>query len=288
MATDTDDLFRALAEDAGRARLEPPADLRRRSDRRTAARTALGTVAVVAVVAAVLMGTGALRGDSTRDLAPIDPASPTVTSPTVVPSKSPRSPVTTIPASAWLDAADLRVGPLGAGEADLPSPCGRALLPTSSLESAQVSETMNGSYLAPGVPPDFVPNGTISQTIVVRANVQSAAALMAELQAHVAACAIETRDEAGARYAAGDSALPLSSARPDDHLLIEVDEPGLDLGDGEPDPARVSHYVSVLRVADTLTFLTLRGWEASETDLADVQRLASRATVRLLDWRNQA
>ena len=85
-----------------------------------------------------------------------------------------------------------------------------------------------------------------------------------------------------------DPALPLSSARPDQHLLIQVDEPGVDFGDGAPNPPRIGTYISVLRVRDTVTLLTLRGWEGTETDLVDVQRLASRATVRLLDWRNQA
>ena len=34
-----------------------------------------------------------------------------------------------------------------------------------------------------------------------------------------------------------------------------------------------------------VTMLELRGWEASTTDLEDVQRLAHLATLRLLDWR---
>jgi hypothetical protein len=42
----------------------------------------------------------------------------------------------------------------------------------------------------------------------------------------------------------------------------------------------------VVQVLDTVTYLTIRGWEASDTDIEDVRRLASAATVRLLDWRN--
>jgi hypothetical protein len=40
-----------------------------------------------------------------------------------------------------------------------------------------------------------------------------------------------------------------------------------------------------VQVGDAVTFLELRGWEASTTHLADVERLTRLATARLLDWR---
>src|SRR4051794_23508643 len=124
MATDTDPLFRALAEDADRARLDAPADLRRRGDRRTATGAAVTTVGVVAVVAALLMGGGALLGDSSRGLSPVDPATPAVAG-----SKSPAAPMTLIPPSAWLDAADLNdaADPIESDD-ELLRPCTEALL----------------------------------------------------------------------------------------------------------------------------------------------------------------
>ncbi len=241
MATDTDDLFRALAEDASRTRLDAPADLRRRSDRRTAVRTALGTVAVVAVVAAVLVGGGALQGDSTRDLAPVEPASPTVTV-----SKSPAAPVTSIPAAAWLDQDDLRSGePMARGDlANLPALCGQRLLPPG-FEPASMTAVgvRDGTYLAPGLPADFVPNGTISQAIAVFGDEEGAARLMQRVEQAVTVCPEDA--ETDLRYDVADPALPLSSARPDQHLLIDVDEPGIDFGDGAPNPPRIGTYISV-------------------------------------------
>lgn len=282
MATDTDPVFRALAEDADRARLDMPADLRHRSDRRTAAQAVAGAVTVVAVVAGIIVGGGALSGGSTSDLAPVEPASPTVTVSTTPPAR------TDIPAAAWLSAEDLNAGEAMVwGDVEsFPDVCGghRLLPPGFAPESMTAVGIRNGTYLAPELPADYVPDGTISQGIAVFDGEQGAARLMDRVGRAVDDCP----RMAGVRYSLADPALPLSSARPDDHLLIDVNEPGVDLGDGQPDPARVNHYVSVLRVGDTVTLLTLRGWEASETDLADVQRLASRATVRLLDWRNQA
>jgi hypothetical protein len=143
---------------------------------------------------------------------------------------------------------------------------------------------MRGDYLDPSLPDDYVPDGTISQTIVLFTDAQGADALMRDVESAVAACPADDAD--GARYSLGDPGLPLSSARADAHLLVDVELPGRDLGDGKPDPARIDTYVSVLRVGDAVTFLTMRGWEASDTDVEDVRRLASAATVRLLDWRN--
>jgi hypothetical protein len=300
MSNDADEreLFGRLDEDAGRARLAAPEDLRRRADRRTAARAVGGTVAVVLVVGGLLVGGNALLGNAASAPSPVDTptASPTVgssppptVSPTVSPTVDPTAAPTVIPASAWLGADDLRGDRQPADDAGLLAPCGRPWLSGAAQESAAVtvSGTMQGNYPAPGVPMDYVPDGTLSQTIVVFGDTQDADQLMQRVQTSIVGCPDDTAANSGdVRYSLADPGLPLSSARPTRHVLVDIDTPGPDFGEGPPDPARVHSYVSVLQVADTVTFLTIQGWEASETDLDDVQRLASVATVRLLDWRS--
>ena len=290
MPNDADEreLYRLLADDADRARLTPPEDLRARGDRRTAVRAALGTLAVVVVVGGVLVGGNGLLGDAAPDPDPVGTPTPSVT-PTQEPTEAATPRPTTIPAEAFLGRRDLRNDASPADSSDVPAPCGRALLPgvLTSGGSPERSRTMQGSYLAPDLPAGYVPDGTISQTILLLTDEASADALMGDIEAAVVDCPTETTDDSGeVRYSLADPALPLSSARPDRHLLIEINSPGLDLGDGQPNPARIDTYVSVVQVWDTVTFVTMRGWEASDTDIEDVRRLASAATVRLLDWRN--
>ena len=284
MPNDVDEreLYRRLADDADRARLTAPEDLRARGDRRTAVRAAAGTVAVVVVVAGVLVGGNGLLGDASPDPVPVDTPTPPL-SPTPEPTDAATPLPATIPDSAWLNADDLRSAEVAResnGIADLPPPCGRWLL---SAPSGSTVFSRIGSYRAPGVPMDFVPDGTITQTIVVLPQAEAAARVVEEMRQDVANCPEDTHSEN--RYALADAGLPLSSARPDTHILIDVSEPGLDLGDGNPDPARIHTYISVIQVRDTVTVLVVRGWEASDTDIEDVRRLASAATVRLLDWR---
>jgi hypothetical protein len=196
---------------------------------------------------------------------------------------------TTIPAEAFLGRRELRFDTSPGDSPDVPSPCGRALILgiMGHGGAPEVSKTVHGSFLAADQPADYVPDGTISQTVLFLADQENADALMRDIEAAVVDCPAKTTDDSGeVRYSLADPGLPLSSARPDRHLLIEINSPGLDLGDGQPDPARIDTYVSVVQVLDTVTYLTIRGWEASDTDIEDVRRLASAATVRLLDWRN--
>jgi hypothetical protein len=164
MATDTDPLFRALAEDADRARLEPPGDLRRRGDRRTALRAALGAVTVVAVVASVVLGGSSLIDRSSGPVV-VDTPMPT---PTAARHRTP----TSIPSSAFLSAADLNDSADPIRSDALPPPGCEVLMSTADGEPGQlvVARTVHGFYRAPELTLDFVPDGTVLQQIQVYGN----------------------------------------------------------------------------------------------------------------------
>lgn len=306
-STEERELFGRLADDAGRARLLPPADLRRRGDRRTAVRAAVVTVAVVALVAGVLLGGGGLLGNAAPEPAPLDTpaaspstsATPSPTEPTPSetassdPSMSPapppeKAPPEEVTPAAWLgeDVLGFELAPVDA--ADVPTPCGRSVLQDDAYVEALLSGgTRQGSYRAPDTPAFHTPDGTITQTIVLMRDEQAADAVWFRMQEVVKDCPEETSEEPGAiRYGLVDPALPTSSALPDRHLLVEVSTSYEYLFGAPPDagPDRIDTYVSVLRVGNAVTFLELRGWEASATDLPDVHRLAHLATARLLDW----
>jgi hypothetical protein len=259
MATEVDHLFRALAEDADRAHVAGPADLRRRSDRRTAVQAAVGTVAVVAVVAAVLIGGGALRGDSTRDLTPVEPASPT---PTATASTTPTAPMTVIPASAWLDAADLNdsADPLDTGDGLL-RPCTEALLGPADSQ-VTVSGAVVGSYRAPDLPLDYVPDGTVHQIIQVY-RPETLTLVLTRMLSIATSCptGVTIQPDLGT---------------PDLAMLLRLTTMQGD--------TPVRSWVAVVRVEDTLSLLWLQGWEGTSAREGDARRLAAAAAVRLHAW----
>ena len=100
-------------------------------------------------------------------------------------SKSPAAPVTSIPAAAWLDQDDLRSGEPRpeVTVAVAPTLCGQRLLPPG-FEPASMTAVgvRDGTYLAPGLPADYVPNGTIGQAIAVFGDEEGAARLMQRVE----------------------------------------------------------------------------------------------------------
>lgn len=258
MAIDTDPLFRALAEDADRGRLDGPADLRRRSDRRTAVRTAGGMVVVVALVAAVLVGGGALRSDSTGGLAPVAPPSPTATT---MP-KSDFAPLVRIPASAWLDSTDVNdsADPIESGE-ELLRPCTEALMGPSDSQ-VTVSGAVFGFYRAPDLPLDYVPDGTVRQIIRVY-RPETLDLVLTRLASIVAACPT------------GATSQP-DPGQPDLVSLVRLTTMQGD--------TPVRSWVAVVRVEDTVSLLWLQGWEGTSSREVDARRLAASTAARLHAW----
>ena len=63
MPTDVERHFASLAADAGRARLAPSADIRRRADRRLLTRSVAGAAATVLLVLGVTVGARVVLGD---------------------------------------------------------------------------------------------------------------------------------------------------------------------------------------------------------------------------------
>jgi hypothetical protein len=278
---DERDLFSRLADDAHRAHLAGPEELRRTGDRRTAARAAAGSIAVVVAIGGVLVGANALGGSAAPEIEPGGTSTPTVVE-TIRSTPSPEG----IPEPAWLSERDLAFPMDGRRELALPEPCGSPLV-ADVLESGRVPSyaSRQGNFHAPGTPAAHTPDGTITQSILLMRDEQDAQELMERIRGYLAGCPEETTEEPGdIRYLLADPATPQSS---DDHVLIDVSyRLGYLLGtDGPTSPDRVDQYVSVLRVGEVVTFLEIRGWEASDTDLADVHRLARLATARVLEWR---
>jgi hypothetical protein len=244
MPNDVDPLFRALAEDADRARLDAPADLRRRGDRRTAVGAVVGAVAVAVVVAGVLAGGAALSGKGARDLTPVDPASPTVTV-----SKSPAAPITTIPASARLTADDLNDSADPITSDALPGPC-MVELPGSVLASA----TVQGFYRDPSLTSDYVPDGTVHQLIQVVDGVGGDGLRME--------CSVNSVKSVGPR----------------------VDATRLYRVRSEVGGAVVDSWFVVGRVGRAVSVLWVQGWEGTSASREDARRLGEAATARLHAW----
>jgi hypothetical protein len=305
---DEREFFRLLADDARRGHLEPPEELRRRSDRRTATRAVLGTVAVVVAVGGVIVGGGVLGGSAAPEPPVLDTASPTATEPTTTaatpapteepsttpaegptPSETVEAPPASIPQEAWLDKADLRIGSF-----DTPfevfSLCGRPLMSGGLADSEAVlaKGTRDGNYQQAATPEFSTPDGTTRQTIVLMDSARAAEDLMASVDARVAACPEEStlEDPSQVTYSLADPALPSSLAQPDRHVLIDVSrsyEPYWEIAPEGVD--RFDTFVSVVQVGDVVSFLEVRGWEASDTSPQEVRLLAGLAVKRLADWR---
>ena len=283
---DERELLRRLGEDSDRGHLAEPEALRRRSDRRTAVRAAVGTVASAVAVLAVVVGANGLTGTAAPDIVGDPTPAPTT------PSVSSEVPPEAIPDAAWLGKGDLGFESAGVDELETPALCGQPLVEHELVDAGAfaASGTRLGNYHQPGTPAINTPDGTINQSIVLARDRDSADALMDAIRAAVARCPEETTldDPGEVTYAVLDGALPTSSARPDRHVLIDVStsyDPDPEIAPASG-PDRYDTFVSVLQVGEAVTILEVRGWEASDTAIEEVQRLAHLATVRLLDWRN--
>jgi hypothetical protein len=311
---DERELFRRLGDDVDRTRLAAPDELRRRSDRRTAVRAAIGTVAVAVAVGGVLVGGNALSGTAAPDVQPAESSTPTVSE--TIPSFPPPEPSPTesagngsgedpspstatetsgtptseIPEAAWLDASDLGYGVSHKGRFSPPSLCGRPLVADALVKSgaAVVNGTRDAIYREPQ-PGDYgVPEGITNQSIVLLDSRREADALMDAIQAQVADCPEEsTRDEPSEiTYTLADPEMPAGGETPDRHLLIDVSTSYALYEEIAPAGVdRFDTFISVVQVADAVSILEVHGWETSDTSIEEALRYVGPATERLLDWR---
>lgn len=306
---DERDLFRRLGADAERAHLAAPEELRRTSDRRTAVRAALGSVAVVVAVGGVLVGGNALSGSAAPDIA--DTPTPTVTStggpPTPEPTPEPTpietasvsppeptettgAPTSPIPEEAWLDSKDLRFGISHKGKFEPPSLCGRPLVAQALVDEglATVDGTRDGIYEEPD--PEYdVPEGTTHQTIVLLNSTRAADQLMDDVVDRVAACPEDTTydDPSQVTYRLVSPVGAQASDTPDRELLIDVSTSYELYWEIAPQngPDRFDTFISVVRVGDAISFLEVHAWEAGDTTLEEVRRLVGPTTANLREWR---
>lgn len=284
---DERDLFRRLGEDAQRATMAEPGELRRRTDRRTATRAAIGTVAAVVAVAGIAFGANGLTGSAAPD--PADDPTPTESEP-IDPVTSAAPPPEGIPPDAWLGKDDLGFQPGGGDPVAVLEPCGRSILrEDGSVEGLLSGATRQGSYHAPGTRAVNTPDGTIAQTVLLTRDEKAAMGVWFGFQESVKDCPEETELEPGSkRYSLEEPPTTTSSAQADRTMLVKVSTSFAYLFGSPPDagPEYIDTYVVVVQVGDAITFLELRGWEASTTLLEDVERLTRLATARLLDWRS--
>ncbi|GAA0529655.1 hypothetical protein GCM10010172_07900 [Paractinoplanes ferrugineus] len=290
--------FDALSDDAGRGRLETAATVRRRSDRRRAGTAVAGTLAVAVVVAGVVAGSRLLLAGPSGPApqpAPADSGSTTVvpapsvagvtTPPVTTPpvTNAPAGPAVAIPAaipaSAFLQPTDtpgrIKEAPrrLGPGAQPLPDFCADSYDQRAKIgiRATQVLY-FTAADSAPGSTPKA---GVYEEILVFRGSV--AEVFMRSLRDSVRGCPV-----AGpARNYLRDS-LGLG----DESVLIERTAPATG-DDGEPAADGSLHhlYWAVIRVGDSVAFVSNTGWESISADRADTEHLAARAAARLAAWR---
>jgi hypothetical protein len=303
MSNELDRAFGALTKDAGYARLAAAQDLRKRGDHRMIAQTVMALAAAAVLVAGVAVGTGVvlagphrtapLPADSSTPSPsrPVSPAAPSgsssATSPPAVPGSSAagRTIPKSIPAQAFLGASDVPGktvdGPtrLGAGGQSLPNFCGADYEHDRQIG---VRATQYVAFTEASAPPNSTPKAAIYEDVIVYRG-SSAQAFMNDLRAAVRNCPTQT-DGVGftlRNYLRG------SLGTGDDSLLIERTRPAT--GDaGEPTGDGTLHhtYWAVVRIGDSIAFVSNSGWESVSADKADAGFLGKRASIRLAAWRN--
>ncbi|MDG4834668.1 hypothetical protein O7627_35970 [Solwaraspora sp. WMMD1047] len=286
------DLDRRYAElvTAGRVgALPPPAELRRRADRRARVRATVAVAGAVLAVAgtvatanAVLVGTD--RAGPYVGTTPSPDGTPTGTpTPSPTPSVDPPPPTPSVDPPAQIsDRAffvqpenTMKEGPrsLREGAEVLPELCGADF---ASDRSILDRVTMGHVYKRPQDTADYVPQGILYQTITSYRGT-GAAAFMTQLAEVVRDCPTGNEGDLTARYRLLDT-----GQRADGTLLIEVRTGQLDI-EGNPS-GTATNLVSVVRVGPVVTVLRDAGWEGAETvpDLHD--EFTRLAVLAIEDW----
>lgn len=252
MANDVDDLFTALAADAGRARLAPAATIRRRADRGTLARSAAGALALVLLAGGVAAGLGP---DTGRWLS----AAPAYSR---------------IPDSAFLQRADWPYGVLDGPDripvtrTDGGTECDRA--PEPGLIEAEGATTLTYAERSGS----GAPAGSVVEKVFVFGG-DGARGYLDAFRAAVPACPVHGLF---VRAVAGDL------GRGDDSVLIEVSS---SIGnDGQPAPSLGSRrsFQAVVRHGDRVAVVHVRGEQDRPVARDDAIELARAASARLAAW----
>lgn len=255
MPNDVEDLFAALAEDAGRARLVPAAAVRRRSDRRMLVQSVTGVAAVVLLVAGLTAGARLVL------------AGPDRTTPG-------RPGATQIPDQAFLQRADWPYGVVD-GPARMPvihtdggSECDRP--PVGSRIERQGASMMVYAERSPS----RTTAGAVVEKIFVFGG-DGAREYLAAFRAAVPTCPVHG---VLLRTIAGD----LGTG--DDSVLIEVTAVAADNGSLSGDFVPRRAYQAVVRWGDKVAVVHVTGDEKRSVPRADAVELARAAAQRLADW----
>jgi hypothetical protein len=287
--------YAELAAEVDGAGLMGPHDLRRYADRRARARASVLAAAGVVVVAGTAAGGVALLDRRASLPGPADP--PPATTAPATPSADP-SPTPTVssapepasepssaagapPPSEIPDAAFFRLperyqkDPTQRQETDtseaLPGFCDDAF---AEDDDVTVRRSVYSIYQAPGTPADYVPHGTVHQTITgYRAG--GAAAFMDRLRATAADCATYRQDGTEVTFEILD---PPDDG--DEAVLLERTWPAT-----EPEYSPGVAHVAVVRVGDVVTVLYVRGWETADSELEYVNRFVEWSVSAIEDWR---
>jgi hypothetical protein len=304
MSNDVERMFASLAEDAGRARLAPAADVRRRADRRLAVQSVAGVAAVAVLVTGVTVGARTVLADPDRSpVVPVESVAPGPSAPAPGPSAitppaktSPSSPSSrppssrppssapapsipdSIPARAFVQKADwdgdVVDGPTRTAH-EIPQLCGTKL-PSDDLIGVRATAVL--SFRAPGVPDEYTPNGTVHDTVTVYRGA-GARDFLRDLRDAVRTCPVDTVEGREYRYR---SRGPVGQG--DESLLIEESTAGYG-DDGEPSGTTRYAYLAAVRTGDTVAFVEVDGWESASAERDDAVTFARAAGRRAGDWR---
>lgn len=282
--------YRAIAHEADTVRLAAPDALRSRADRRTRVRvTAVAVAAAVAVGSAVAGTQWVFRADGTAP-APLPPAAtPSTTPPPPTPSTPPAperststapttppppAAPTSIPNSAFLQAADTngREPVTDTPSEDvLPPLCGATFRTDRDLD---LQRSRRVTYWTERRADGSVPDGTFRQTIRVYER-DGASRFMDELREAVVGCPTDGDD----RYS-----LVRGTGGGDESLMFERRYPTLDV-DGSPTGGQDVRMVSAVRIGGVVTILHETGWEAGWSVERDtMEAFTAKAVLRLRSW----
>jgi hypothetical protein len=165
-----------------------------------------------------------------------------------------------------------------AGPVTIPKPCG-----ASHPSDAQIGRQRGRhlTYWGVNTPADYIPDGTVDQTITVY-RPGGAEAAMAEFRAAVQSCPTQ-KLSSGATQTWQMSPLD----RGDDAILIETTWKRSPNASSDPPvpPPSLKFYAAVVRIGDVVTVLYATGWEDIDADLAVTRDYAKRAEVAIRQWR---
>jgi hypothetical protein len=289
MSNDVERMFAALSDGAGRARFAPPAAVRRRADRRLAARSVATVAAAAILVVGVAVGGRFVLADGGRSpVTPAESAAPSAPPSPSAPgsSSAPPPPTTTspsipssIPNRAFLSAADVRgiIAPeRRSGQEMLPKLCGADY----ASGMIGVRSTRYVPYLRQGAKKDETFAGTVDQAVTVYKG-NGAQAFLDEVRDAVRDCRRDTH-----RGSTCTHRLLAAQDVGDEALLIEVATPARgDSGELETDGSLRRDYCAVVRDGEAVTVLWVQGWESQSAEKADADAFTRRAAQRLADWR---